>query len=138
MAVESLSGESYQLKATSMSQKKQNRRQFLQTTASGAAATAAAAITPYWLTSSSARAQDEAKKDRHIIGCIGTGDRWHGAIGPQVKKFGDIVAVCDVDKNHREKWGLQVAGEKADAYEDYRKILDRKDIEIVTIVTPDH
>ena len=73
-----------------------------------------------------------------VIGCIGTGDRWRGAIGPQIRKHGDIVAVCDVDKNHCEKWGKQVAGEKADTYEDYRKILDRKDVEIVTVVTPDH
>ena len=117
---------------------KQSRRQFLQRTASATAASAAAAFTPYWLTAKPARAQDESKNDRHVIGCIGTGDRWNGAIGPQVKKFGDIVAVCDVDKNHLEKWGQKVAGEKADAYEDYRRVLDRKDIDVVTIVTPDH
>ncbi|HZZ28646.1 MAG TPA: Gfo/Idh/MocA family oxidoreductase [Pirellulales bacterium] len=110
-----------------------NRRQFLQT----AAAAGAATLTPYWFTSR-AGAQDSSKSDRHTIGCIGTGDRWHGAIGPQVKKFGDIVAVCDVDKNHLEKNGLKVAGDKAEAFEDYRRILDRKDIDIVTVVTPDH
>ncbi|HEY2761648.1 MAG TPA: Gfo/Idh/MocA family oxidoreductase [Pirellulales bacterium] len=121
-----------------MPSQKQSRRQFLQRTASATAASAAAAFTPYWLTANAARAQEESKNDRHVIGCIGTGDRWNGAIGPQVKKFGDIVAVCDVDKNHREKWGQKIAGEKADAYEDYRRVLDRKDIDVVTIVTPDH
>ncbi|HEY2883536.1 MAG TPA: Gfo/Idh/MocA family oxidoreductase [Pirellulales bacterium] len=123
-----------------MSQSKQTRRQFMQTAAAATAslAGAATAITPYWITSSAARAQEQSKNDRHTIGCIGTGDRWTGAIGPQVKKFGDIVAVCDVDKNHVERNGQRVAGGKADMYEDYRKVLDRKDIDVVTIVTPDH
>jgi predicted dehydrogenase len=117
-----------------MSHRGPNRRQFLQT----AAAAGAATITPYWFTSTSA-AQETSKNDRHVIGCIGTGDRWRGAIGPGVKRFGgEIVAVCDVDKNHVENNGLKVAGEKADTYEDYRRILDRKDIDIVTVVTPDH
>src|SRR5437867_4480276 len=115
---------------------KVNRREFLHTVT--AVGVTAAAVTPYWLTSKPAKGQDESKNDRHVIGCIGTGDRWSGAIGPQVKKFGDIVAVCDVDKKHLEKNGLRVAGDKASAYEDYRKVLDRKDIDVVTIVTPDH
>ena len=121
-----------------MLRSKHNRRQFLQSAATGAAAGAAAAITPYWLTSQPARAQEASKNDRHVIGCIGTGDRWTGAIGPQVKKFGDIVAVCDVDKNHCEKNGRKVAGEKVETHEDYRRVLDRKDIDVVTVVTTDH
>jgi predicted dehydrogenase len=116
-----------------MSQRGQNRRQFLQTAAVAGAAT----ITPYWITSRAGGAE-ESKHDRHVVGCIGTGDRWHSAIGPQVKRYGDIVAVCDVDKNHLENNGQKVAGEKADAYEDYRRVLDRKDIDVVTIATPDH
>ena len=73
-----------------------------------------------------------------MIGCIGTGDRWNSAIGPQIKRYGDIVAVCDVDKNHVENNGQKVAGGKADMYEDYRRILERPDIQVVTIATPDH
>jgi predicted dehydrogenase len=116
-----------------MSQRGQSRRQFLQTAAVAGAAT----LNPYWLTSR-AGAQEESKNDRHVIGCIGTGDRWHGAVGPHIKKYGDIVAVCDVDQNHLHDNGLMVAGEKADAYEDYRRVLDRKDIDIVSVTTPDH
>ena len=115
---------------------KQNRRTFLKNAA--IAGSAVSSITPYWITSRTAWADDAPRTDRYKIGCIGTGDRWSGAIGWQVKKFGDIVAVCDVDKNHLEKNGLRIGGEKADCYEDYRKLLDRNDIQIVTIATPDH
>jgi predicted dehydrogenase len=102
-----------------------------------AAAAGAATVTPYWFTSRSGRAE-ESKNDRHVIGCIGTGDRWTSAIGPQIRKYGDIVAVCDVDKNHLENNGQKIAHGKADAYEDYRRVLDRKDIDVVSVATPDH
>jgi predicted dehydrogenase len=49
--------------------------------------------------------------------------------------FGDVVAVCDVDRAHAE---LVAEGGKRTIYEDYRKLLERKDIEIVTVSTPDH
>src|ERR1700750_1826975 len=117
-----------------MSQRGQNRRQFLQT----AAAAGAATMTPYWFTSRARGADSSSKNDRLVIGCIGTGDRWNSAIGPQIKRYGDIVAVCDVDKNHVENNGQKVAGGKADMYEDYRRILERPDIQVVTIATPDH
>ena len=116
---------------------KQTRRSFLKTT-SGAAA--AAATVPYIFTSASTRADDDAKKDLPILGCIGTGSRW-GGVGPRALQHADCVAVCDVDKSHAEKGANrvnQIQGHEPEIHEDYRKILDRKDIEVVTIVTPDH
>src|SRR5690606_17586535 len=78
--------------------------------------------------------------DRPVIGCIGTGDRWR-AVGPAAMKFGDVAAVCDVDRSHAEM-GQRIVkerqGREVEAFEDYRRILDRKDIDVVTIVTPDH
>ena len=73
--------------------------------------------------------------------CIGTGDRLPGAVTAPAKSLMNVLAVCDVDKNHLEKatgWPRMISGHPADMYEDYRKLLDRKDIEVVTIVTPDH
>lgn len=117
-----------------------SRRSFLQNTALAAAA----ATVPYYLTKP-ALAMNRSANDRPLIGCIGTGDRWM-AVGPQALKFGDCVAVCDVDASHMRQGKEKVEGiqskagrdRKVDTYEDYRRLLDRKDIEVVTIVTPDH
>lgn len=117
-----------------MSHRSPNRRQFLQTST----AAAAGLSVPYWFTARGAlAAEGQSKNDRPLVGCIGTGDRWQGGIVGGLRHFGDIVAVCDVDKKHAEN-GKQKAGGKADIYEDYRKILDRDDIQVVSIVTPDH
>ena len=55
-------------------------------------------------------------------------------------RFGDFLAVCDVDKRHAERARehKDIGKGKADVYEDYRKLLDRKDIDAVIIGTPDH
>ncbi len=116
-----------------MSHPSPNRRAFL---AQSSAVAAAGLCVPYWFTSRQARA-DESKNDRPLIGCIGTGDRWKGGIVGDLRKHGDIVAVCDVDRKHAEE-GREKAGGKADIYEDYRKVLDRDDVQVVSIVTPDH
>ncbi len=118
-----------------MQTKSPSRREFLK---QSAAVAATATIVPYFASSPKAFA-NQAKNDRPQIGCIGvgsmgTGDA-HGHAG-----FGDILAVCDVDSNHadRAKNDEKIGKGKADAYEDYRKVLDRKDIDVVSVVTPDH
>jgi predicted dehydrogenase len=121
-----------------------NRRQFLKT--SSLAALAGASL-PYWATAESSRALGFfAASERPVVGCIGVGDRWRGGIVQGLMNFGEVAAVCDVDvcnvrlgqeivRRDQEKRGIdrQIA-----MYEDYRKVLDRKDIDVVSIVTPDH
>ena len=89
----------------------------------------------------------QGANDRVRIGLVGCGSR-----GAQVADFflrhpdTQYVAACDVFK---EKLDARIAsfatagsaaqaGTKVDAYEDYRRILDRKDVDAVHIATPDH
>ena len=113
-----------------MSQHSPTRRDFLKT--SSAAALAGASV-PYWLTAS--RAKAEAKNDRLTTAAIGTGGRGSG-IGNQLRGRTDMVAVCDVDAGHANRF--RRGDDKITVYEDFRKLLERKDIDAVTIGTPDH
>jgi predicted dehydrogenase len=111
-----------------------SRRQFLQQSA----AVGAVAAVPYFLSSPKAFA-NQAKNDRPVIGCIGVGSMGKGDAQGH-SNYGDIVAVCDVDSKHAEeaKAHAKIGKGKADVYEDYRKVLERKDIDVVSVVTPDH
>ncbi len=113
---------------------KQTRRDFLKTTA------AAGVLAPSWFSLARTMA-DETKSpnERPRVGCIGMGGMGSGD-ARAIKKYGDILAVCDVDRERLEKAKNDKAiGEgKAEAYEDYRNLLDRKDIDVVTVSTPDH
>ncbi|MDQ3329739.1 MAG: Gfo/Idh/MocA family oxidoreductase, partial [Planctomycetota bacterium] len=68
------------------------------------------------------------------------------AVGPQAMEFANAIAVCDVDRAHLEE-GAEISKKKnaekgytgeISLHEDYREVLDNKDIDVVTIVTPDH
>ena len=121
-----------------------NRREFLKR---GSLAALAGASLPYWFTTHSSRALGfYAASERPVVGCIGTGDRWRGGIVQGLLKFGEVAACCDVDvcnlrqgqeivRKDQEKKGID---RLVAVYEDYRKLLDRKDIDVVSIVTPDH
>jgi predicted dehydrogenase len=117
------------------------RRDFLKRSA---AAVSAVGAVPYFL-SSRQPAFAQAPSDRLRMGCIGVGDMGRGnAHG--FNGLVDIVAVCDVDSLHMEiaqddnNIGRRVDGNKVrpTGYKDYRSILDRDDIDVVSVVTPDH
>jgi predicted dehydrogenase len=118
-----------------MSKQQTSRRDFIKVTSKTAAA---AAVVPYFTSTTKAFA-NQAKNDRPQIGCIGVGSMGTGDAKGH-NNFGDIVAVCDVDSRHadRAKNDEQIGKGKADSYSDYRKVLERNDIDVVSIVTPDH
>lgn len=88
--------------------------------------------------------------ERPRVGVVGTGSRWDQratiangpyGLGKEFPKFSDIVAVCDVDAHRVERAkGLVKDWLKKEpkGYADYRAVIDREDIDIVHIVTPDH
>lgn len=76
------------------------------------------------------------KNDRLRVGAIGL--RYQGSvIAEKIQPYGDLVALCDVDREILEKTNDKFGG-KSDLYEDYRDLLTRDDLDVVTIGTPDH
>ena len=88
--------------------------------------------------------------ERPRIGAVGTGSRWcqkatgidgpHGS-APDMRAYGDYVAVCDADASRRDRASKLVqewTGSDPQSVADYRAIIDRDDIDIVHISTPDH
>lgn len=102
------------------------RRRFLQTTA----ATGAAAL-------ASPSFANASKPEKVRIALIGCGPQGHNSMRFTTDWF-DTVAVCDVDELRRERSKQLLTGGTGEAYNDYRAILDRDDIQAVYIATPDH
>jgi predicted dehydrogenase len=81
-------------------------------------------------------AKSNSANSRLGVGCIGL--RYQGSvIAHKAQLYGDIVAVCDVDKHVRDQ-AKAAFGSTPFACEDYRDLLKRKDVDVITIGTPDH
>jgi myo-inositol 2-dehydrogenase / D-chiro-inositol 1-dehydrogenase len=80
--------------------------------------------------------QNRSANERLGIGAIGL--RYQGSvIAHKAQLLGDIVAVCDVDRNVKDQ-AKAAFGSTPHGCEDYRELLARKDVDVVTIGTPDH
>jgi len=90
------------------------------------------------LTASSSLGRAYGANDRIRIGVIGTGGKGQSHIRNLKKTANtEVVAVCDV-YSYRLEQARGLTDNKAEGYDDYRRILDRKDLDAVMIVTPDH
>jgi predicted dehydrogenase len=118
-----------------------SRRKFLGYSALGLAGMT---ILPSW---TMANGQRIAPSDRVVLGFIGLGrqglsDFYSFSKCPGVQ----VVACCDVDQIKRERFKRKVEAwqksanmsPRCDMYEFYEDLLDRKDIDAVSIATPDH
>lgn len=117
-----------------MSGLRTSRRGFLRSSAAGLAVFGPV---PYVFTADAERrARPRSANDRLRIGAVGM--RYQGSvIAEKALAHGDVVAICDVDRQIAEE-ARQRFGGKAELYEDYRKMLDRAELDVVTLGTPDH
>ena len=112
---------------------KVTRRNFLK---SASALAAACSVTPRVFAPSNLYGF-QAPSDKLRMGCIGVGSMGrHDANG--FKHMCDVVALADVDSEYGLARTRDLIGHDMDMYKDYRRILERDDIDVVTVVTPDH
>lgn len=76
--------------------------------------------------------------ERIHLAFIGAGGMGTGHVG-MCSQMHDvrIVAVCDVDEAHQRR-ARDAAGGSPDLYSDFRRVLDRRDVDAVVIATPEH
>src|SRR2546423_13618937 len=102
------------------------RRQFLQSSM----ATGAGVV----LGAGSTMAQKTSPGDKLNLGIIGVNNRGGDNLNGVAEQ--NIVALCDIDDNY-----LAAAKQRfpmAETYNDFRKMLERKDLDAVVVSTPDH
>ncbi len=100
--------------------------------------TALTAGIPLGLAASNLNIQPSGKNDTIRLGIVGTGDRgeWECYILKETPGI-DVVACCDILPKHLEN-GLKQAVKGAKGYENYKELLEQKDINAVLIATPQH
>jgi predicted dehydrogenase len=107
------------------------RREFLQTSVAALAASAARPILGW-----------QGANDRIRMAVIGCGNRAGRVFDSFIRSGGDgvqYVAACEVNKAKLDQWMTPARQTfKLETVVDYRRILDRKDVDAVLIATPDH
>ena len=85
------------------------------------------------------QADDKAANSRVRYACVGVGGKG-SSDSADCAKHGDVVAICDIDDQQLDKAGDRKGFEKAEQYNDYRKMLEEMGdkIDAVTVSTPDH
>jgi len=111
-----------------------SRRGFLQTTSAAGVATTAP-----WFFSTKTTLSDEIreKNDRITIGVIGAGGMAGGNMNA-AKDWLDVIAIADADKSRQDSSNKRMSKGNADVYDDYRSVLERDDVDVIHIATPDH
>ena len=115
-----------------------NRRSFLKGAAAAGTAMAIPSILPASVFGQS------APSNRIVMGSIGVGSQGTGNMQGFLGKGGQVqmVAVCDVDRRHRER-AKQIVDDHygnrdCAMYLDYRELIGRGDLDAIMTATPDH
>ncbi|MEI7939780.1 MAG: Gfo/Idh/MocA family oxidoreductase [Verrucomicrobiota bacterium] len=114
---------------------KVNRRDFLKTASKLGAAAPFILPSQVW-------AADTAPSNRLTMGFIGMGKQGRYLLNNFLNQETRVLAVCDVDTTRRndvkQKVDKHYGNQDCAAYNDFREIIARKDIDAVFIGTPDH
>jgi predicted dehydrogenase len=118
---------------------KTNRREFLKKSL----LTGAGAVIGTSVARSRSFARAIGASDRINIGLIGCGGRMGGLVRnvKGANANATVTAICDVWEQQRNSWTALIErmfGAKPQAYVDYRKLLESKEIDAVVIATPAH
>jgi predicted dehydrogenase len=100
--------------------------------------TAAAGI-GYFLTAGSRVALSQSPNEKPNVVCIGVGGKG-GSDSGNAARFGNVIAICDVDRGRLDAKGNAAGFTDAAKYTDYRELFAKhgKDAQVATISTPDH
>src|SRR6202162_2267547 len=112
------------------------RREFLDALAAGAAGLAVG-------TTARSYAQIMGSNDRLNFAVIGLNGRGYAHLSSlKANKSSSLIShVCDVDSNILKKFADAVQremGESPATEKDFRRILEQKDVDVITIASPDH
>ncbi len=120
------------------------RRRFLRQSAAGLAAAGLASVPAGATAGPSALSQDRvAGSNRRVrVGLIGCGGMGTSDLRSMLRSGAHLVALCDVDDEQsakaRENFSKTFNQSPELVTRDFRRVLDRKDIDAVIVATPDH
>ncbi|HXE81567.1 MAG TPA: Gfo/Idh/MocA family oxidoreductase, partial [Vicinamibacterales bacterium] len=124
-----------------MFRRSRSRRQFLKTSVAGAAGAALASSPSPSAAAASARRVAGANR-RVRVGLIGCGGMGTNDLRAMLRAGAQCVALCDVDDEQsartKESIGKEFDQTPDLVTRDFRRLLDRKDIDAVVVATPDH
>ncbi|XZE33238.1 Gfo/Idh/MocA family protein [Pirellulaceae bacterium SH501] len=110
---------------------KTSRRGFMKTTSAMSAG--------YFVAAGTQQAFSNSAIEKLNVACIGVGGKG-GSDSSNAAQFGNVVAICDVDRGTLEGKAKSEGFQEAEKFTDYRELFAKhgKNIDIVTVSTPDH
>ena len=106
------------------------RRHFLTSSLAGAS---------YFAAAGSRRAWSNSANERPQVACIGVGGKG-GSDSSNAALFGDVLAICDVDRKTLASKHAADAFKAAETFTDYRELFAKygDKVDLCTVSTPDH
>jgi len=101
--------------------------------------TATAASAGYFVAAGNRTALSKSVNEKPNVACIGCGGKG-GSDSANASKFGNVIAICDVDSKTLASKGDAEGFKDAERFSDYRELFAKhgKNIQVATVSTPDH